>query len=76
MFKLASDPLDAALVQGYGHWAIEVEDLGRALTDVNRGRRAAGVAAVYVTESWTGGVLGCTRHVRPPPWRPARRSSA
>jgi hypothetical protein len=26
--------LDAALVQGYGHRAIEVEDLDRALTDV------------------------------------------
>ena len=34
MFKLASDPLDAALVQGYGHWAIEVEDLDRAFTAV------------------------------------------
>ena len=25
--RTATDPLDAALAQGYGHWAIEVDDL-------------------------------------------------
>jgi catechol 2,3-dioxygenase-like lactoylglutathione lyase family enzyme len=30
----AGDPLDAALAQGYGHWAIEVEDLDEAFADL------------------------------------------
>jgi catechol 2,3-dioxygenase-like lactoylglutathione lyase family enzyme len=30
----SGDPLDAALSQGYGHWAIEVEDVEEAFADL------------------------------------------
>jgi catechol 2,3-dioxygenase-like lactoylglutathione lyase family enzyme len=32
--RAAADPLDAALTQGYGHWAIEVPDLDSAFTSL------------------------------------------